>query len=324
MDCRDKFPGEILPSPIFPDGRGELIDILLPGLECEVKSYFLPEDLDLRGIKLNKNPVECLKPQKSKPGSQSTNPNAPTNPTEYWYLIDPGWYSLAVAFPEYTGYTSSTMDADASIWRKGPYRMDTAVVYYANILIRENQKLLIEESRHTDIFGYYFTLWLYLVSETGFKIAIYYSSTNDPIWRNAVIYQPYSFPLGYRIRTWKEDTVYRILINGSEIELSQSTPEIPKINDGDNGMKDNCCDCIEAMAALMEAYLEKVEKLIIESENRQIEHANQTAAQICKFFTAQLKAFDIVDDERILKRLDELENNIWTGGSLEQLERSRE
>lgn len=408
MDCRDRFPGEILPTPLFPDGRGELIDILLPGLACEIKSYFLPSDLDLRAIKLNKNIIDCIKPQKSINRGNESTPPEPYEPgkkpgtvnKDTWVTLTAGqnlsviaefgpfneFYAEPVDSPEsatgrdlilstrnFPGYTqfgglvsfTKNYDQAVALWGGGDVSFGQGRFAGASHYpyVTEGDKLLVRQTFWTSdnvqniydqrMFG------AYVYAHT---VDVYFIKPGEsPDWFNKVHYSRYdpvrsfnnaslanssymfgfslgalnSYYLSWTIKPRRGITLNQfafvpispprtLKINGIEITPDLMIGGSTQSNDGDNGVKDNCCDCIEAMSALMEAYLEKVEKLIIESENRQIEHANQTAAQICKFFTAQLKAFDIVDDERILKRLDELENNIWTGGSLEQLERSRE
>lgn len=394
MDCREKFPGQILLTPLFPDGRGELIDILLPGLECEVKSYFLPEDLDLRGIKRNKNPVECLKPQKSKLSNNTTTPKDSPDPrypfpngaTEWpgGFPPDPSppfpppragetyansdlrWYLLRIevggSFTQYRWLwlfyggtpplkkvsTSGSDFVDAVHIRHADFiyfvvdSMDFHVrnwVYAQGFAIPRNDTYLrgrdlsgsifgggvsrdsiplgisIEEIEATMTRGLTFGF-----SETGTNFV---ELTFDRIQRVLFALEQCQtigrtcirgfYTLGY-----PEELItnYRFFFNGVEVERSEDTITL---NEGDNGMKEDCCDCIEAMAALMEAYMEKVEKLIKESEARIKEHINDTAYRQCVFFQEQLKAFDITDDDRVIERIDRLENNIWTGGELTPL-----
>ncbi len=394
MDCRDKLPGEILLTPLFPDGRGELIDILLPGLECEIKSYFLPSDLDLRGIKLNKNPVECLKPQKSidrggnTPTEPSIDPSQPYPPggkewpggfppdpmptpppivsdiysNNNWYLLrcqytnqfstfynwlwcwygaPPPIHKIKTIEGIYQGSGGSTREGDAlyeiDTLRLGKSFQERNWVYaqgFANpvnntylrnrslyFISEDSLPVPVEEIERTmgrltpfftsntrtdfveltfdEIIAVYFARAICVPIDSSSGALICYPG-NYSIGRPQVYY-PYSF-----------------FIDG--LPVDEPLAETPLINDGDNGVKEDCCDCIEAMSALMEAYLEKVEKLIKESEARVTEHINDTAYKQCLFFQEQLKAFDLIDDDRILKRIDQLENNIWTGGNLTPLQ----
>ncbi|MCT7948297.1 hypothetical protein NG798_00625 [Ancylothrix sp. C2] len=353
MDCREKFPGQILLTPLFPDGRGELIDILLPGLECEVKSYFLPEDLDLRGIKRNRNPVECIKPQKSKsigddsPSSETNDdpippepliPNIPPDTIGLWLFAGFYSYSGFVAAPPMNIVGPYTKKTTKSFSRSFTDGNNLVVVITANGYDGYWPGIGLPNVAHRSRSHYFFVLDENLnliersdtprrnnrystVYETGVEIEpffhqfqFFYGSWDDAA---SVITDSYSFrrhPMADEgfVET---STFYQQLVWGSAIDNGGDSI----IQDGDNGMKEDCCDCIEAMAALMEAYMEKVEKLIKESEARIKEHINDTAYRQCVFFQEQLKAFDIKDDDRVIERIDRLENNIWTGGELTPL-----
>lgn len=406
MDCRDKLPGEVLPTPLFPDGRGEIINIFLPDLECEIKSYFLPSDLDLRNIRLNKNPVECIKPQKSKIVGEGGTPAEPYSPgikpgteiKDTWIDLTPAqflnvkvdfgifneFYALSVPQPisptgndlildirtspgytQFGGLISATRNFDQAVALWGGGDVSFGVGRFAGAsyypFVSDGDRLLVRQTFWTsderdNIYEFKRSGWL-IFQHT---VDVYFIKPGDsPDWYNKVHYNRYdpsrtfnnaslgtsSYMFGFSLGGLNSYNLSWTIKPRRGITLNEfafvpiSNPRTLKVNGvdispdfmlsgsitkyGDNGMKEDCCECIEAMASLLEAYLEKVEKLINESEARQIEHANDMALKICKFFTEQLKAFDIIDDDRILKRLDELENNLWNGGTLESLEIQR-
>lgn len=74
MDCEPKIPGQIVPTPLFPDGRGEIIKVLLPSKECNIESNYLNE-LIKSTIKKNKPKIDCQKPQKSNITTSNSNSN---------------------------------------------------------------------------------------------------------------------------------------------------------------------------------------------------------------------------------------------------------
>ena len=407
MDCRDKLPGQILPTPLFPDGRGELIDILLPGLECEIKSYFLPEDLDLRGIKLNKNPIECLKPQKSKPRGDASQPPEPqpyipgqtpgTHTKDDWISLVAGqplsviaefgafnefiaervvnpesaigidWVLSTRVSPPYTqfgGLVSQTINFQQAVnlWGGGDVSFGIGRFAGASSIpfVQEGDRLLVRQTFITsDAAADAYRLRNFGAQIYSHLVDVYFIRQGDsPDWFDKVYYNRYEPPLrtfnnaslgsssymfgfslgslnnyqlSWTIKPRSGITLNEfqfvpvspprtLRVNGVDIlPLTSLTSNQPIFISGDNGMKEDCCDCIEAMAALMEAYMEKIEKLIAESEDRIKEHINDTAHRQCLFFQEQLKAFEITDDDRILRRLGELENNLWTGGNLKQI-----
>lgn len=78
MECNPKIPGQIVPTPLFPDGRGEIIKVLLPFKECNVESNYL-NGLIKSTIKKNQPKIDCKKPQKSEKRENNANPRDPNS-----------------------------------------------------------------------------------------------------------------------------------------------------------------------------------------------------------------------------------------------------
>lgn len=404
MECNPKIPGQIVPTPLFPDGRGEIIKVLLPFKECNVESNYL-NGLIKSTIKRNKPKIDCKKPQKSKEGESTQSPQSPQEP----YLPGkvPGTHTkdtiidltnigerlfVVAEYGEFREFFAQRVPPEDYIGIESYVDVRTSPAYYLsgglvprfddydtslrmwdgrfgsasiNPVVLDGDQLLIRQYFYSPdnvaqrylMYLYGWTIYTHTVDifllRQGTQKNVYFDYYSLPgLFGNSSL-STSSFMFGippaglnaYYL-SWTRD-----LRNPPKIEFVPISPsrtlkingiEITPLNfiggdssnsiSGDNGMTnkdDCCCDCVEAVASVMEAYMEKIapmfddlkkyiNKRLVEETNEVKKYIDSQLYKQSEFIQKQILELDDqqIDFTPVINQIKTTEQNLWTGANL--------
>jgi hypothetical protein len=378
MECNPRIPGQITPVPLFPDGRGELIDVLMPSEICRVESNFL-DKLIRTTINKNKPKIDCKKPQKSneipepsdEPPEPPPTPEIPDDTFGLWIFGDSSKYSYSFPGDIYAPenwwgswsqniiFDSSVQTVSGSTFTDSDYPDHTIVrATYREAIVTVTMTRIVtivegEEPKfdfQTTTYTENRTVHRFFVVTPNLSLlnfhkftTVYEGQFGTTSGENArVFYGEYrpaydSVNSGIFEPTDREGvtTSYSFVpIWSSAIDLTTPIrPTKTDINQGDNGMTnkdDCCCDCVEAVASVMEAYMEKIapmfEDLKKYIDRRLVEETNETKKYLdtqlykqSEFIQKQILELDDqqIDFTPVINQIKTTEQNLWTGSTLQ-------
>lgn len=384
MECVPKIPGQIVPKPLFPDGREEIIKMLLPGKECAFPSGFL-EGLIKATIARNKPKVDCKKPQKSSktlPGENSEQNEKPLPPIDpaaidpdrvgLWGFSGRGSWSKSVMASFYESKWSGGADYVSRIGQAS-YGQSVSILSHPDnpdyVLFKTTTNVSRMYSATNEFVGPASRI-SGAMSSSGISYSVIDISTKTQVWEGIFEKFPPSITesnSGYggefifspqgsifflygaarqifsQVFAPREDnSISNQWVSTSYSETYQLvwTDDIlppdstqNETTNGDNGMNGNdecCCDCVEAVAAVMEAYMEKIAPMfedlkkyintrLIEETNDLKKYLDTQLYKQSEFIQKQILELDDqqIDFTPVINQIKTTEQNLWTGATLQ-------
>lgn len=380
MDCNTGIPGQITPKPLFPDGRGELIDVLMPSKICRIESNFL-DKLVKKTIKKNRPKIDCKKPQKETGGNNnSKQPLGPIDPNsintdevKLWGLTFSGSYYRGEFASLYNSRWEGNLDYLSRIDISN-VSQTVSLSQYPNlinhILFTTSTRINYSISSTNEFIGPSSRITgsgsdasvSYVVIDIGTlrqvfpsNLGILYPGTRTVTGDN--ISAPYfggyangdiSFFYGsgsqvldyvneFNSRPSEEPNYLTVVSYSGRLTIVWSSNILPTADEeiilpGDNGMTnkdDCCCDCVEAVASLMEAYMEKIapmfedlkkyiDRRLVEETNEVKKYMDTQLYKQSEFIQKQILELDDqqIDFTSVINQIKTTEQNLWTGSTL--------